>query len=177
MKVVGRREPRAFSDVFKTEAVRLMHEGRAAGRSLAQIGRELDVRPEQLRWWAREHGDRSAAASQAAGETLEQENRRLRRELATLQQEQAFRRKSGGVLRERVAMRCAVIARHVGEFPVRLMCRVLRVSPAGFYAYQRRPEPWRARRVGAASVRQTRRTRTPSPRIGSVGSSPWTDGP
>lgn len=41
-------------------------------------------------------------------------------------------------------MRCAVIARHVGEFPVRLMCRVLDVSPAGFYAYQRRPEPWRA---------------------------------
>ena len=40
-------------------------------------------------------------------------------------------------------MRCAVIARHLGEFPVRLMCRVLQVSPAGFYAYQRRPEPWR----------------------------------
>ncbi len=55
-KVVGRRERRAFSDEFKTEAVRLMHEGRAAGRSLAQIGRELEVRPEQLRLWAREHG-------------------------------------------------------------------------------------------------------------------------
>ncbi len=41
-------------------------------------------------------------------------------------------------------MRCAVIARHVGEFPVRLMCRVLNVSPAGFYVFQRRPEPWRA---------------------------------
>ena len=40
-------------------------------------------------------------------------------------------------------MRCAVIARHVGEFPVRLMCRVLHVSPAGFYAYQQRPESWR----------------------------------
>jgi putative transposase len=28
----------------------------------------------------------------------------------------------------------ACIARHRGEFPVRLMCRVLEVSPAGFYA-------------------------------------------
>ena len=41
-------------------------------------------------------------------------------------------------------MRCAVIARHRGEFPVRLMCRVLDVSVAGFYAYLQRPETWRA---------------------------------
>ena len=37
-----------------------------------------------------------------------------------------------------------MIARHRGEFPVRLMCRVLEVSVAGFYAYCRRPESWRA---------------------------------
>ena len=36
-----------------------------------------------------------------------------------------------------------MIARHRGEFPVRLMCRVLDVSVAGFYAYCRRPEIWR----------------------------------
>ena len=37
-----------------------------------------------------------------------------------------------------------MIARHRGEFPVRLLCRVLEVSVAGFYAYCRRPESWRA---------------------------------
>ena len=41
-------------------------------------------------------------------------------------------------------MRCAVIARHQGEFPVRFMCRVLEVSVAGFYAYLKRPPSWRA---------------------------------
>jgi putative transposase len=39
----------------------------------------------------------------------------------------------------------ACIARHRGEFPVRLMCRVLAVSPAGFYAAQRRLPSERAR--------------------------------
>ena len=41
-------------------------------------------------------------------------------------------------------MRCAVIARHRGEFPVRLMCRVFEVSVAGFYAYRQRSESSRA---------------------------------
>ena len=41
-------------------------------------------------------------------------------------------------------MRCAVIARHRREFSVRLMCRVLDVSVAGFYAYLKRPMSWRA---------------------------------
>ena len=37
-------------------------------------------------------------------------------------------------------MKFASIARLQGEFPVRLMCRLLDVSPAGFYrAQQRRP--------------------------------------
>jgi transposase len=89
----GRRERRAFSAEFKTEAVRMMLERRAAGASLAQIGRELDVRPDQLRAWAKEQPTAPRGGA-VPGETLEQENRRLRRELATLQQEQAFLKKA-----------------------------------------------------------------------------------
>ena len=41
-------------------------------------------------------------------------------------------------------MRYACIARHRAAYPVRLMCRVLHVSPAGFYAAHRRAPSRRA---------------------------------
>lgn len=41
-------------------------------------------------------------------------------------------------------MRYAVITRHRSEFQVRLMCRVLEVSPSGYYASVKRPPSWHA---------------------------------
>ena len=65
-------------------------------------------------------------------------------------------------------MKYACIARHRGEFPVRLMCRVLAVSPAGFYAAQRRAPSARAQRdqalrlkVRAAHAKSRRRYGAP----------------
>ena len=90
----ARRERRAFSAEFKQEAVRLMHERRAAGVSVRQLGRELDVNPNQLREWARQLAPRSdAAPGQNAIESPEQELRRLRRENVVLRQEREFAKK------------------------------------------------------------------------------------
>ena len=89
----GRRGRREFSAEFKAEAVRLAAERRAAGGTLSQVGRELDVRPDQLRAWTRQHRPASGTGGVLPEETLEQENRRLRREVAVLRQEQAFAKK------------------------------------------------------------------------------------
>jgi transposase len=85
-----KRERRAFTDEYKAEAVRLMLERRAAGASVAHVARELGVRAESLRRWARDQG---GAARTPTGETLSEEVRRLRREVAVLRQEQAFAKK------------------------------------------------------------------------------------
>jgi len=41
-------------------------------------------------------------------------------------------------------LRYAVITRHRREFELRLMCRVLEVSPSGYYASLKRPPSWHA---------------------------------
>ena len=71
----------------------MLAERRALGVPLAQIGRELEVGPDLLRLWAREQQGEHDGPSAVPGETLEQENRRLRRENAVLRQEQAFAKK------------------------------------------------------------------------------------
>jgi transposase len=97
----SKRERRAFTAEFKVEAVRLMRERRALGVSLAQIGRELDIRPDMLRAWARKLEGRPGPA--AAREVFpgngqlpsaEAEVRRLRRENAVLRQEREFLKKA-----------------------------------------------------------------------------------
>lgn len=89
-----RRERRAFTEEFKREAVRLLHERRANGTTVTQVGRELNVRPDQLREWARRLAEREGGLA-AAGvvETPEQELKRLRRENTRLKEEQAFLKK------------------------------------------------------------------------------------
>ncbi len=87
---------RQFTREFKLEAVRLMRERAAAGVSLAQVGRELGVRPDMLRKWKRQAEGRAGApaAEVFPGNgrlaSADEELRRLRREVEVLRQERDF---------------------------------------------------------------------------------------
>jgi transposase len=96
----GKQTRRVFSAEFKVEAVRLMGERRTQGVSLAQIGRELDVRPDMLRAWARQVAGRAGAPPREVfpgnGQlaSADEEVRRLQRENAVLRQERDFLKKA-----------------------------------------------------------------------------------
>lgn len=84
------------------------------GVSLAQVGRELDIEPDLLRKWARRLGQWDEPGSEnGAAVDPEEELRKLGRENEVLRQERDFL-KNHGVLRERVAVKFACIARHLG---------------------------------------------------------------
>ena len=84
------RKRRSFTPEFRQEAVRLALE---SDRPLAEIARELQIRPDQLRHW-KQQLTRAAGAVPPSGETTEQELRRLRREVQVLRQERDFLKKA-----------------------------------------------------------------------------------
>lgn len=92
----GSRERRVFSAEFKIEAVRLMQERRKQGVTLAQVGREVDVRPDMLRRWVQQQEERAGRPPRDVFPgngrlpEAEEELRRLRRENAVLRQERDF---------------------------------------------------------------------------------------
>ena len=85
---------RRFSDEFKREAVRLAFEG---SRPVAEVARELEVRPDQLRKWRRKlQGQDLSAPSE-----MEQENRRLHRQLRRTQEERDILKKALAIFSDR----------------------------------------------------------------------------
>ncbi|MHB0948869.1 MAG: transposase [Gemmatimonadaceae bacterium] len=91
---------RFFSAEFKLEAVRRVQDRRPHGVSLAQLSRELGVRPDMLRAWERQAEARTGAAprdvfpGQGRLPTEQEEWRRLQRDNARLQQEVDFLKKA-----------------------------------------------------------------------------------
>lgn len=85
-----KRQRRRYTAEFKAEALRLAGRG---DRSVAAVARELGIHPEVLRSWARRARDVTDVASEPA-ESLEAENRRLRRENARLHEEREILKKA-----------------------------------------------------------------------------------
>jgi transposase len=89
-----RRTRRRYGAEFKAEAIRLVRERETRGVSLAQLGRELGVAAGLLWQWAYGDTGPAKATNPIVGETLEEEVRRLRREVNILRQEREFAKKA-----------------------------------------------------------------------------------
>jgi transposase len=86
------KQRRSFSEEFKRDAI-----GRVAagGRPLTQVARELDIHPSLLQSWRRRYGTREQAdGDPKAAISLEEENRRLRRENAGLREDREILKKA-----------------------------------------------------------------------------------
>lgn len=86
-----KRNRRSFSPEFKLEAVRLVVEG---GRPVSQVARELDLRADLLRQWKAQLQARGEVARPVSSLSLEEENRRLKREVEVLRLERDFAKKA-----------------------------------------------------------------------------------
>lgn len=87
---IKKRERRSFSPEYKLDAVRAVT---ASGRPLSQVARDLDLRPEQLRQWKKHLQANGQVARAASTLSVEEENRRLKREVEILRQERDFAKK------------------------------------------------------------------------------------
>ena len=80
-----------YSDEFREEAVQLVLDGKS---SAMQISKDIGVNVWTLREWVKKHHEKSRAISTSRGETLEEANRRLKRELNILKQERDLSKKA-----------------------------------------------------------------------------------
>lgn len=93
-EATGRSSRQRYNAEFRAEALRLLKERQAEGASASQVARELGLNPSVLWQWANAPTAVPSATDRSTGETLEQEVRRLRREVAILKQEREFAKKA-----------------------------------------------------------------------------------
>lgn len=84
---------KVYTKEFKEEAVRLVQ---TSGKPIAQIARELGISDSAIHAWRKEFAEHGKEAFPGKGHQteLEEENRRLKREVERLQQERDILKKA-----------------------------------------------------------------------------------
>jgi transposase len=87
---------KVYTREFKQEAVRL---AQTSGKPIAQVARELGISDTSIHQWRKELAENGSEAFPGKGHqtALEEENRRLKRELERVQQERDILKKVVGI--------------------------------------------------------------------------------
>ncbi|WP_394358036.1 IS3 family transposase [Methylococcus mesophilus] len=162
-KAEAKTERTRYSAEFKQQALL-----RAVKDGVSVAARDLGLQPAQIYAWRGKAQQQGQDAE--ARRLIESEHARLKREVARLEEENAFPKKGGGVLRETAEVKYATMKAHEDEFAVRLMCRLLKVSPSGYYAWRGRKPSARVQRraeldIKVKAVFAAERSRAGAPRL------------
>ena len=132
-----------------------------AGISVRELARRYEPSATTIQNWKRQAKLKASRSEPAAGS--EAELRRCQRRIEELEQENAFLKKAGGLVRSRRRSKewwnqaYELIEVERKNFTIRLMCRVLEISESGYYRWrQRRRQPSRRARANEkllASIR------------------------
>ncbi|WYJ43390.1 IS3 family transposase [Bradyrhizobium sp. 2S1] len=144
------RQRRSFTDDYKGQAVDLVA---SSGRSIGSVAKELGLRDSVLRRWVELRGTGREPTAAARRPTTQAtlpsadhaaEIARLQRENERLRMERDILKKSIANLCWGAEMRFRFIEDRRADYPVTILCDVLGVSPAGYYAWRSRPESQRS---------------------------------
>src|SRR5579862_7303977 len=88
---MGKTQP-TYTKEFKQQAVQLFE---TSGKTKSQIARDLGISDSALNKWCKEFGEKGEEAFPGKGHqtTIEEENRRLKRENEILRQERKYKKK------------------------------------------------------------------------------------